>query len=298
MSDMSRRAVLLKPVGFISSADGLGYEQPSTGCSIAAADVPSPLSDLESTLPASLSRRSDMTVVGIENLAGGEGPRIVIEFLQSVDDLRLRKLVALLGDESSSVLVTACCPITAPAAVVANLRVAVTNSKLQSPAPRQCEALFAEQRPGRLKLAQELNQSLAFTRDGALPLETDDAPLLVIHLLPTIRPAHRNVDCARQIFARFNTQRNHHIYSIEHTSTPAFDRFEASASAESHDHDTPLSIHHAALCFNHGTIYVYGSSAKGDSTLISCFQRVARSLPTDSNLLAIGRAAIASLADD
>jgi hypothetical protein len=160
---------LLKPAGYESGHTFDGFERAGGGSSIAVVEIEGPFSQVSAAVTAEnlAPDGGKLLEKGSVKIAGHDG--LLIHTTQSIDGKELLKWIAVFGDESESVVLTALFPEAEKAELSEPLRKVVTTAKWNRPEEFDplAEASFTIDPPQGLAFAQRFSKLISFAPAGS-----------------------------------------------------------------------------------------------------------------------------------
>lgn len=175
------RIKMLRPVGFDDAEKFHGFQQENTQSSILLNRIPGPFSEIKRGFTSVHMETRGMNLLGKKDItiAGKNG--ILINITQSAYGIDFEKWVLVFEMDGETIMATATFPASETQSISENLKNALLSTLPDdSPEPPLGSDLdFKLVASKKLKITRSNVKALAFTQDGAIPMKSQDDPLLI-----------------------------------------------------------------------------------------------------------------------
>ncbi len=173
---------LIKPDGFTVAVNFSGFQQLDTGASILVTEIPGSYSQITAGFTAENLKTRGMTLLSKEDVTIDGYSGQLLKVTQVANSTTYLKWIAVFGDETEIILITATLPQQLEKSLSQRLQKSVLSAKWQKNRAVDpfADLNFAIENPPSLKFTQRVINILLYTKDGVIPVKTPEAPFVVV----------------------------------------------------------------------------------------------------------------------
>ncbi len=173
---------LIPPAGFRQAERFLGVQHDESGSSIMVTEIPVNYRKMSGGFTVDGLATKGMELLERENILAEGRPALLMRIRQEAHGRKFLKWIALFGNASTTVMVTASFPESTAGSLDGPLKEAVLSTRWQAREKKgDLEGLpYRLDPPPGLVLATRLQNDLLFARDGSVPQNNPDDPILVV----------------------------------------------------------------------------------------------------------------------
>ena len=243
--------------------------------------IPGPYSEVSSGFTTAQMKTRGMNLQSKENIDIDGLPSVLMNVTQSAYGIEFGKWIAVFGDDSKTIIITATFPKSREDELSGQLKSTVLNTKLdQTPPPDTGADLnFSIVPSDKLKITHGIGKTLLYTKDGVIPAKSVEDPVFIAAPSFFEVPIPDKRQFAVQRLFQTATIKVHSLISNAPVTIDGLDGYESFAEAEHADSGTPLVLYQVVLFDEGSYILMQGLvGAKLSDEYLFEFRAMARSL--------------------